>query len=167
MDRTVPQLHAVIGVWYEDEKTFYVRRSSKMKNYPLVWSLLSIQYELSSLPDPNDLKTVQSMMEVMSKQRLGGVPLNVKRFLASDNSDHNPIERHVFLHLYEIEILTPPILNPDYYVDSDWLTFEEYEIRNVDSQCGLCMRMWGDYAFLHGITDRPFNPPPTMEKPNE
>ena len=38
-------LHAAIGVWHRGSQTFYVKRSAQMQNYPLVWSLLSIQFD--------------------------------------------------------------------------------------------------------------------------
>ncbi|MEM7115513.1 MAG: hypothetical protein AAF614_23935 [Chloroflexota bacterium] len=163
MSKDLPKLHAVIGVWTNEAKTFYVQRSEKMENYPLVWSLLSIQFPENELADPQDLSTVQGYMEKMSAQRMNGTPVRVMRYLSSDNSARNPISKHVFLHLYQIEFLEEPKLNPDYYVNSEWLTFEGYERKAAGGPCGLCMRMWGDYAYLHGIIDRPFSPPTPEE----
>ena len=127
MSDVLPKLHAVIGVWLHEGRTFYVQRSEKMINYPLTWSLLSIQFQPEELEDPADLAKVQRLMEKLSLERLGGVPIRAKQYLSSDNSSNNPIERHVFLHMYEIEVLEPPVLNPDYYKDSVWLIPTEYE----------------------------------------
>jgi hypothetical protein len=86
------------------------------------------------------------------------VGVHAVELLASDRSDKNPIARDVHLHLYRVELDHEPALNPDFYEDGRWMTFEEYEQAARDSQCGLCMRMWGDVAYMHGIIDRPFIP---------
>ncbi len=151
-----PSLHAVIGVWHSDDVTLYVKRSEKMQNYPGVWSLFSIQFRPDQLPDPKDLSTVQRLMQKMSKERLGGEPVTVKAHLISGDSDDNPIGKHVHLHLYEIELQREPKLNPDYYDDGAWLTPEEYERRSAGQRSGLCLRLWSDYAWLAGLSDRPF-----------
>ena len=158
MSEPLKKLHAVIGVGYKDNLTLYVKRSEKMENYPGVWSLLSIRFDPEELDDPGDLVTVQQLMEKMSRERLNSTPIAVKQHLTSADSAKNPINRHVFLHLYEVELLEEPVLNPDFYADSAWLTPEEYEECSKDAQCGLCLRMWSDYAWLHGIVDRPFAP---------
>ena len=147
------QLHAFIGVWYKNDLTYYVKRSEKMDNYPNVWSLMSIQF------DPiHDLAPVQLIMEKMSKERLGGVPIHAKELLICGDSANNTFNKHVHLYLYRVEFDfdEEPILNPDYYSDSAWLTAEEYEERSAGQPCGLCLRLWSDYAYLAGITDRPF-----------
>ena len=154
--KSLPEIHAVIGVWYCGERTYYVKRSEKMANYPGVWSLLSIQFEPHNLMDQNHLPDIQRLMEKMSVERLGGKPLVVRRHLVSGNSDQNPMEKHVSLHLYEIDLLEEPALNPDYYTEGAWLTAEQYEERAAGQPCGLCLRLWSDHAWLMGLTDRPF-----------
>ena len=154
----VSNIHAVVGVWRREDLTYYVKRSGEMENYPGVWSLLSIQFQPLELVDRTDLLKVQEIMEKMSNERLGGTPLSVKGYLDSGNSDHNPYKKHVYLHLYEIFIHRVPTLNPAYYTHGAWLTAEQYEEYSEGQPCGLCMRLWSDYAWLKGITDRPFVP---------
>lgn len=156
MNRKLPQLHAVIGVRYSGNRTFYVKRSQKMGNYPGVWSLPSIQFDHKQTPDPTDLSNVRPLMEKLSRERLGGVPIVVRCFLTAGNSAESPVGKHVFLYLYEIELPREPILNPDYYTEAAWLTARGYEQRSAGEPCGLCLRLWSDYAWMSGITDRPF-----------
>ena len=156
MNRKLPQLHAVIGVRYSGNRTFYVKRSRKMANYPGVWSLPSIQFERKQLPDPTNLFTVRNLMEKLSRERLGGFPIEVRSFLTAGDSAENPVGKHVFLYLYKIEMPREPRLNPDYYTEAAWLTAREYEQRSAGEPCGLCLRLWSDYAWMSGITDRPF-----------
>lgn len=156
--RNNTKIHAVIGVWTRDHLTYYVKRSEKMQNYPGVWSLLSIQFNPHELERPEDLSTVKQFMEKMSEERLGGVPISVKKYLISGDSDRNPYGKHVYLHLYKIELIDHPNLNWDYYSDAAWLTAEQYEERSAGQPCGLCLRLWSDYAWLTGATDRPYLP---------
>lgn len=156
MKSSPSELHAVIGVRFSGNRTYYVKRSKKMENYPAVWSLPSIKYDPAWLRNPNDLSKVQSLMENMSKQRLGSVPIRVKRHLTSGNDPNSPVGRHVHLHLYEIEFGEEPRLNPDYYTDAAWLTPERYEEISAGQACGLCLRLWSDYAWMTGISGRPF-----------
>lgn len=151
-------LTAVIGVWFRDGRTYYVKRSDKMKNYPGLWSLFSLQYRSTELSNPLDLTDVQVLMKRMSKERLRGREIGVKRHLVSGDSDANPMNKHVFLHLYEIRMAKEPDLNLNYYTAGAWLTATQYEQRNAGTQCGLCLRLWSDYAWLSGIHDRPFVP---------
>lgn len=152
------EIHAVIGVWYKDGRTFYVRRSPKMANYPNVWSLLSIQFSPTTMAHDTSIEVVQSLMERMSKQRLGGVGIQVRRYLTSAHCSNNPMDKLVFLHMYSIELDDEPELNPDYYTESAWLTPEEYVERSRDSACGLCLRMWSDYSVRHRLSERSFAP---------
>ena len=55
MENMASQIEAVIGVWFKDGRTFYVKRSEQMENYPNTWSLLSIQFTREELPDFTDL----------------------------------------------------------------------------------------------------------------
>ena len=106
-------------------ETFYVKRSPKMANYPLVWSLMSIQFDPATL-NPLDTASVQPLMEKMAQERLSGAPLRVSQYLSSASCADNPMHRRVFLHLYAVELLGEPRLNPDYYVDSAWLEPSDY-----------------------------------------
>ncbi len=156
MDSRPTELHAVIGVRFTDNLTYYVKRSRKMANFPSVWSLMSIRFDPTGLKDPKDLSKVQPLMGAMSKERLGSVPIKVKRYLISGDDPDSPVGQHVHLHLYEVELSEEPRLNPDYYTDAAWLTPEEYEELSANQTCGLCLRLWSDYAWLAGISDRPY-----------
>jgi hypothetical protein len=152
-------IHAVIGVRRRGDSTFYVKRSMEMSNYPGVWSLFSIQFSPEELPDPRSLgPTVNRLFAKMSNERLGGVPVEVESYLTSGSSDDNPMGVDVHLHLYEIRLADEPRFDARYYTDGAWLRPEEYELRCADEICGLCLRLWADYAWLHGLADRPFAP---------
>jgi hypothetical protein len=151
-------INAIIGVWFKDGQTFYVKRSGHMENYPNVWSLLSIQFSPEELPDFTDLRTVQEVMERMSEERLGGAPIRLVHYLKSARCSDNPMQVLVTLHLYQIELEYEPELNPKYYVDSAWFTPEEYVKASENSTCGLCMRMWSDYCYERGLSKIRFAP---------
>lgn len=151
-----PELHAVIGVRFSGNETYYVKRSKNMRNFPSVWSLLSIQFDPSWLTHPEDLKKVQILMEKMSRERLGGVPVRVKKWLISGSDSESPVGCPVHLHLYEIDLLEEPRLNSQFYTDAAWLTAQKYELFSAGQACGLCLRLWSDYAWMAGLTDRPF-----------
>jgi len=148
-----PPLHALIGVRRSDDRTFYVRRSTRMENYPGVWSLLSIQYDPHDLVDPRDLDTVSIYMRRMSAQRLGGVPITTKSLLLSGNQASDVIRRNVFLHLYHVELHREPVLNPAFYMDCAWLTPEQYAERAAGEACGLCLRLWASYGWMEHAVD--------------
>lgn len=158
MTQKSTELHAVIGVRFNGDVTYYVKRSEKMTNYPSVWSLLSIQFDPAWLKNPEDLDKVQSLMEKMSDERLCGAPILVKRHLISGDDPDSPVGRHVHLHLYEVDLPEEPQLNPDYYTDAAWLSPEEYENVSAGQACGLCLNLWSDYAWMAGLSDRPFVP---------
>jgi hypothetical protein len=149
-------LHAVIGVWYRDDRTFYIQRSDKMENYPGAWSLFSIQYDPDELPDSLDLTRVQRLMDRMSAKRLHGTPIVVRRFLTASTCTDNPINKIVNLRLYRIELASEPVLNPDYYIDAAWMTRAEYLDRRGNAPCGSCLKMWSDYSYRHGSRETRF-----------
>lgn len=153
-----PPITAVIGVWYDKDKTFYVKRSDKMQNYPLVWSLLSIQFKPDEFPDHLDIAAAQKLMEKMSAERLGGTPVKVLNYLTSATCSDNPMNTRVTLHLYRIEFEKTPALNSEFYTDSAWLTPDEYSEWSKNSTCGLCLRTWSDYCFCHGLVNKRFAP---------
>ncbi len=159
-------IHAVIAVWHRDAKTFYVKRSAKMANYPLVWSLMSIQFDPATL-NPLEAAAVQPLMDKMARERLCGAPLRVTQYLSSASCADNPMQRRVFLHLYEVELQGEPRLDPNYYVDSAWLEPAEYEVRSSGAACGLCLRMWSDYCVRNRLTDRRFAPAVPPEDDDE
>ena len=146
-------LHAVIGVWYQGDRTFYVQRSDKMENYPGAWSLFSIQYTADELPDSLDLDRVQPLMERMSAERLSAAPIKVRQFLTASTCTNNPINMIVNLRLYRVEFASEPVLNPSYYVNAAWMTPAEYLDRRGNALCGSCLRMWSDYCRKHGLND--------------
>ncbi len=152
------EIHAVIGVWYKEGKTFYVCRSDRMTNYPDVWSLLSIQFDPVTFQEQLNLDYVRSLMERMSRERLGGVGITVLRYLNSAQCSDNPMEKQVILHMYEIELDSVPDLNPDFYCDGAWLTPSEYEERSRGATCGLCLRMWSDYCVRNSLAEHAFAP---------
>ncbi len=158
MESSVSQIEAVIGAWLKDGRTLYVKRSSQMENYPNVWSLLSIQFTPEELPDFTDLATAEKVMERMSEERLGGVPVRLIHYLKSSRCSDNPMHVPVTLHMYQIELEREPELNPRYYVDSAWFTPEEYMKATENATCGLCMRMWSDYCYQSGLSNVRFAP---------
>jgi hypothetical protein len=125
-----------------------------MENYPLVWSLFSIRHEPSELVAPENLRVVTTYMNRMSAERLGGVKVAIKGLLISGDQSSERIRRHVFLHLYEIELAHEPRLNPEFYVDGAWMTSEEYVTRCADQPCGLCLRLWANYAWMESDEER-------------
>jgi hypothetical protein len=157
-------IHAVIGVWHRGARTFYVKRSEQMQNYPIVWSLLSSQFNPEVVRDPLDLPTIQPLMTKMSAERLHGAPIHVTRYLSSANCADNPMRKRVFLHLYEVEFDAEPKLTPAFYTDAAWLDPDQYERRAAGTTCGLCLRMWSDHCVRYGMTDRLFAPSLTPER---
>jgi len=158
METMTWEINAVIGVWFKDGQTFYVKRSQAMENYPNVWSLLSIQFTPEELPDFTDLAATEKVMERMSQERLGGVPVRLIHYLKSARCSDNSMQVPVTLHLYQIELGTEPKLNPEYYVDSAWFTPEEYMKASENATCGLCMRMWSDYCYQAKVSKIRFAP---------
>jgi len=158
MEVSTLNIQAAIGVWFKDGRTFYVKRSSQMENYPNVWSLFSIQFTPEELPDFTDLEDAQRVMERMSEERLDGAPIRLIHYLKSARCSDNPMGVPVTLHLYQIELKHEPELNQKYYVDSAWLTPEEYLAASADATCGLCMRMWSDYCYRTGLSKTRFAP---------
>lgn len=128
-----------------------------MENYPDVWSLLSIQFDPRQV-DYSDIDQVQRLMDHMSAQRLGSVPVRVLNLIGSGTCGNNPINKRVFLHMYLVYMELEPNLNPSYYVDAKWLTPEEYMERSKEAPCGLCTRMWSDYSYAHGLSSERFAP---------
>jgi hypothetical protein len=145
MKTMVNQVNAVIGVWNKNGKTFYVKRSDYMKNYPNVWGLLSIQFNTGEFNDLYDLNFAQALMTKMSNDRLGGVPTRVLRYITSAQSADNPYNTTISVNLYEIELLETPKLNPLFYVDSAWFTPEEFFKITENSIRGLCTKTWHQY----------------------
>ena len=159
METMASQIEAVIGAWLKDGRTLYVKRSGRMENYPNVWSLLSIQFTPEELPDFSDLAAAEKVIKKMSEERLRGVPVKLVHYLKSARCSDSPMQVPVTLHLYQIELSGKPKLNPRYYVDSAWLTPEEYLAASADSTCGLCMRMWSDYCYQSGLSKVRFAAP--------
>lgn len=157
-------IHAVIGVCHSGDRTLYFKRSAQMENYPGVWNLLSIQFAPAELPDFMDLENAQTLFRRMSAERLRKAPLLVKRFLTSGVCSDNPMQRRVHLFLYELELLAGAgNLNPRFYTDHGWFSPEEYQQRAAGAACGLCLRLWSDYAFRNGLSPVRFAPEPVLE----
>ena len=151
-------IHAVIGVRRNGASTWYARRSDLMSNYKGVWSLPSIKFDPTTLPDPADIDAVQPFFDALSRERLGGVSMAVRSHLTSGTSDDNPMGVDVTLHLYDVTMPEEPTIEPRYYVDAAWMTAAEYQDAARGMPCGLCTRLWADHAWLMGWTDRPFVP---------
>ena len=160
MSDSKPPIHAVIGVRYTRAETFYVKRSDMIENYPGVWSLPSIQFSPKPQLDMLDMKQVQPHFDQLSLQRFGSIKIGLSRFLTAGNCAQNPMQRRVFLYLYEIQLDEEPILNPGFYVDAAWLTPEEYRVRAANATCGLCLQLWSDYCFKNGLSTNRFAPEP-------
>jgi hypothetical protein len=158
MDNITREINAVIGVWHKGGRTFYVKRSSSMRNYPNTWSLLSIQFMPEEFPDFTDMAAAGNLMRKMANERLGGVPVRLLRYLKSARCSENPMKVSVTLHLYEIDLQAEPVLDPHYYVDSAWFTPEDYLSMSESQTCGLCMRMWSDYCCERGLSRIRFAP---------
>jgi hypothetical protein len=158
MQTRTRNIDAVIGAWFKDGRTFYVKRSARMQNYPNAWSLISIQFSPSEFPDFTDLSKAQNLIERISEQRLGSVQVRLMRYIKSARCSDNPMQVPVTLHLYQIELESQPKLNPQYYVDSAWFTPEEYMKAAENTTCGLCMRMWSDYCYQSGLSKTRFAP---------
>jgi hypothetical protein len=160
MSKKGAPIYAVIGVRRNGPSTYYVKRSAFMANYPSVWSLMSIQHAPNEMLDPYDLYEASVYFERMSEQRLGGAALRVSRYLTAGASDANPMNVDVTLKLYELEFDEEPRLNPRYYEAARWMSAAGYEAASAGQRCGLCLRLWSDYAWMAGYTDRPFVPTP-------
>lgn len=158
MRTAIEKIDAVIGVWFKDGRTYYVKRSSNMQNYPNTWSLLSIQFDQEEFPDFTDLEAAQHVMKRMADERLNETPVRLIRYVKSARCSDNPMHVPVTLHMYQIELEHEPELNPRYYVDSAWFTPEEYMKATKNATCGLCMRMWSDYCYQNGLSDVRFAP---------
>lgn len=163
-------IRAFIGVRKVGARTWYVRRSEKMENYPGVLSLPSIQFEEGDIVDPRELQDAQYIAERLSAERFMGVPIKVMGHLISGKGSNNPMGALVILHLYEISLGLHEHassiagegsqLNPDYYSESEWLTPEQYEERSAGDVCGLCLRLYSKWYMREGLIDRPFAPEP-------
>jgi hypothetical protein len=160
-------IHAVIGVRYDGRRTLYVKRSDAMENYPGVWSLLSVQFDPGELPGLDDLVAAQRIFDRLSFERLGALRLRVERHIVSGTCSDNPMGRRVVLHLYAISYNGVASLNPRYYSDQAWLTPSEYEQRAAGMSCGLCLRLWSDYSFRHGLAPARFAPIPVLDGAND
>lgn len=147
---------AIILVRQHAGLTWCVRRSSKMANYPNLWSLPSIQYEPGTFADPLDIDRASELANALSEQRLGGTPVRVNRFLTEGSSNENPMGVDVKLRLYEVELAAEAVLNTHFYVGQEWMAPEGYQKASAGQPCGLCLRLWSNYAWLSGITDIPF-----------
>lgn len=142
-----PPLYAVIGVAIDGRRTFCVRRSDEMENYPGVWSLLSVQTLDGDMKNPLDLEEAQASFDRLSQERLGGAPLKVLRHIKSNDSDQMPIDYHTYLHMYEVYVDTKKVvLDSHYYTECAWLTQAEISKRNRNLPCGLCLQMLTDYG---------------------
>lgn len=131
-----------------------------MENYPGVWSLPSMRFTPEELPDHLDLEQVQKIMDRLGEQRLRA-PVRVTKYLSSATCANNPMNRRVFLHMYEVEMgsaweFVTPV--EEYARFHSWLTPKEYKDMASGAPCGLCMRMWSDYCVKQGWVKDPFAP---------
>lgn len=117
-----------------------------MSNYKGVWSLPSIKYDPAALPGVPNLDAARTLMERLSRDRLGGVPISVLAHLTSGSSGDNPMGVAVTLHLYEVDMHAEPEMNPRFYTEAAWMTPEECKDAMRDQIGGLCTRLWSEYA---------------------
>ena len=77
-----------------------------------------------------------------------------QNFWTRGTSNHNPYEMtcHIFICTKSISPREPTSEFRTTTPDGAWLTAEEYEARSTGQPCGLCMRLWSDYAWLKGIS---------------
>jgi len=132
-----PELYAVIGVWVRENETFYVKRSDSME-------------------DPSELARASEIMKKMAEERLYDADITTEKHILSEESKNNPIDTYVHLDLYKVELPDEPKLNPRYYQDGRWLSFEEYTEMAKNQTCGSCMRMYWDWAWMEGRVGRAF-----------
>lgn len=154
MENTSP-IRAVIGVSFRAPKTFYVKRSDNMENYPGVWSLPSIQYKSEELPDPLDLDAAARVFAKMSAERFASTRVTVHQYLTAGSSDLNPMQRMVELVLYRISFEDEdPYLSKWFYTQGEWLTQREFDLKTVLAPlpCGLCTKLWRQYQQENAIS---------------
>lgn len=150
MDDYVEPIRAFIGAWKKGDKTYYVKRSDKMENYPGVWSLFSMQIpweKFTELPQDRDLAL--DIMQTISNQRLGGLEVTNALWISGAESFRTELGKSVALHLYRVELIGEPKLNPYFYSEGAFLTADEF--RSMDKMpCGTCVRMWSKHGINKG-----------------
>lgn len=146
-DQTSPApIHAVIGVQRNGDRTLYLRRSMLMSNYKGVWSLPSIKFDPAIIRGTPRLHHAQTLLERLSEDRLGGVPVTAISHLTSGSSSENPMAIDVTLHLYEVTTGAVPELNPRYYTEMAWMNEGEYRAASRGQTSGLCTKLWSAYS---------------------
>lgn len=149
-------IDAVIAVRRDGDRTWYARRSHEMSNYKGVWSLPSIKFDPAAVPDPKDASAAQPLLDRLSIDRLGGMPMRAVRHLVSGCSADNPMGVRVTLHLFEVHMPEEPVLNPRYYLEDAWMTAGELQEAMRGVVGGLCTKLWGSHAWERGLSDRPY-----------
>lgn len=150
-------MRALIGVRRNGNKVQYVKRSAKM-TYPNLWTLFSIQYQFDF--NKNDRTQAAAIFQHMSDVRLGGAPVFVGKFLCEGTDYNQDLGEDVSLRLYEIDFPDNPnllALNPDYYSETRWMTVDEH-VKHIEGNiCGLCLKLWQDYAYTQGLCSQPYS----------
>jgi SAM-dependent methyltransferase len=95
------------------------------------------------------LEKTQELFQKMSEERFHSTPVKVLRFLTSGSCSKNPMNERVNLHLYQIEFTQSPVLDNVFYTDARWMYLNEYQEKSKDLPCGLCTRLWSEYALRH------------------
>lgn len=136
-------------------KVLWVRRSSKMTNYPLLWTLFSQQYSPDDIYGKGDITGCNEVFRRMSRERLEGSPIKVERFLDETEGYSEDLKCYVHLMLWKISFPFGVRLNPDYYIGAEWLTWKEHFRWHGRSKCGMCTRLFQDWAYLHNLCPWP------------
>jgi hypothetical protein len=152
----VRDIDAVIAVRRDGSRTWYARRSHEMSTYKGVWSLPSIKFDPAATTDPTDVSVTQPLLDRLSTDRLGGVPMRAVRHLVSGSSADNPMGVRVTLHLFEVDMSEDPVLNHRYYLEDAWMTAGELQEAMRGTVGGLCTKLWGRHAWGRGLSDRPY-----------
>lgn len=117
-----------------------------------------MQFAPDALPEPRDLARAQAIFAAMVAERFEGTPVRVKEYLRSGASPAPRIGKHVHLHLYAFEADEPLVLDPEFYPQGAWLTFDDFQARAGRAPCGLCTRLYSEYAVEQGLCEVPFAP---------
>lgn len=131
-------------------KVLWVRRSSKMNNYPGIWTLFSQQYSPEEILGAKDLAGAKEVFNRMASERLLGAPITIEAYLDQTSGFSDDLKREVHLMLYKIEFPWGLKLNEDYYTYAQWLTWDEHFKYHKQPSCGMCTRLFQDWSYLKG-----------------
>ena len=153
-------IFGLIGVWCKIEKDevlyYYVKRSSKMDNYPNTWGLLSRQWNRNDYHNILGLKDkLQPLFQEMSVQRLDNTPIKVIQWLATqaNKPEENPLGCWLYLDIFQIELEKEPVLNPEFYTEAKWMTRKDILNLSITQECGRCTEMLTEFLRWHRLKE--------------